>query len=113
MTQQEFRLLEQGDLATGQIRHWHITGYQILDRHIATGEVKARALFKDQGSGVVDDSAAGTEFAHSLGVTPVILTLVPTTQGVMGYVQEKARSATSITLKANVSGVHVKYTLLG
>ena len=98
------RAIEDGAVETPKV-----ADYAIIDSKIATGEVKARALNIDQGEGLVDD--VGTEFAHNLGVEPVILDFIPTTDGVMGYLQESARSATSVTLKANVSGVYAKWTV--
>ena len=109
MTQHGRRLWESGDIATGEVKTEDLAGYAVTDPKIGTGEVKTRALFKDQGEGLVTD--AGTEFAHDLGATPVIFEFHPTTDGVMGYVQESARSQTSVTLKGNVSGVYVKWTV--
>ena len=83
----------------------------VTDRLIPTGELTFRRLKRETGSYTALPDA-DTEIAHGLGVTPEELTLVPLSTGVIGYGLESARSATSITVRANVSGVDMKYSLI-
>ena len=53
-----------------------------------------------------------TEIVHNLGHTPTTVFLEPLSTGVEGYALESARSATSITIRANVSGVDVNWETL-
>jgi len=55
-----------------------------------------------------------TEVAHNLGVTPTFVILKPVTGGVTGFLLENksARSATSITIRASVSGVDAEIILI-
>ena len=54
-----------------------------------------------------------TEVAHTLGRTPVMVHLTPRSTAVIGYALEAARSATSITVRANVSGVDIEWGVVG
>lgn len=64
-------------------------------------------IFSEDGTALVPD--ANYEIAHTLGVTPSTVLLTPTTSGVVGYAMLVTKSATSITIKANVSGVVVNW----
>jgi len=109
MTQHGKRQWTSGDIGTGEVKPEDLADYAVTDPKIGTGEVKTRALNKDQGEGTVTDT--GTEFSHNLDVSPVVFEFHPTTEGVMGYLQESARSATSVTLQSNASGVYAKWTV--
>jgi len=54
-----------------------------------------------------------TEVAHRLGKEPTTVILTPQSTGVIGYALESARSATSITIRGNVSGVDVRWKVIG
>ena len=54
-----------------------------------------------------------TEIAHVLGRTPLAVFLTPRSTAVIGYALEAARSATSITVRANVSGVDIEWSAVG
>jgi len=88
-----------------------IDDYAVNEDKIPTGELKYRSMLTDSGTETaVPDT--DTEVAHSLGVTPSELVLVPQTTGVIGYMLESARSATSITIRASTSGVDCKWTVM-
>lgn len=128
-------------IATGQLHEEHIADYQILRRHIATGAIheehfsKTREISsgKSIASGIIykehlrfveittdplpdtdTEIAFGITFTDSDGnpITP-LGGAFPTTAGVAGYVMEATRSATSITLRASVSGVVAKVIVFG
>jgi len=50
-----------------------------------------------------------TEIAHAMDIEPTFVTLTPLAVGVEGYAQLVTKSATSITIRANVSGVDVAW----
>ena len=83
----------------------------VIDRHVPTGEITFRRLKRETGSSTAVPDA-DTEIAHGLGVIPEEVTLVPQSTGVAGYIMESARSATSITVIASISGVDLRYTLI-
>jgi len=97
------RLILEGDIGS----------YQIKDKHIATGGLRVTKWKYDEGvSAPIPD--APTVIPHGLGEIPKIVIITETTRGVMGYVQENidVRSASSITLVANVSGPVVEWKVL-
>ncbi len=125
-----------------KIRSDEIHAEAIKDYHIATGEVHGSKIAVNTMPGdrildaSVDLTAKGidgsltaakikhqvisatvvpdvdTEFAHDLGVTPTLVLFTPKTTGVIGYLLETARSATSVTVRANVSGVDADIILI-
>jgi len=144
----ERRLVYRPDIGTRQVHEEHIEDYQILRRHIATGqeehfsktgEVKEASIGDRQvtgpkvASGIIykehvrfvdiktdplpdtdTEVAFGVDFKDLAGnyITP-LGGAFPTTEGVAGYVMEVARSATSITLRASVSGVVARVIVFG
>jgi len=54
-----------------------------------------------------------TEIGHTLGKEPVRVYFTPLSSGVAGFPLLTAKSATSITVKASVSGVDFEYELRG
>jgi len=88
-----------------------IDDYAVNEDKIPTGELTYRSMKTDSGTETaVPDT--DTEVAHGLGVVPAELVLTPQTTGVTGFVLESARSATSITIRANTSGVDVKWCVI-
>ena len=53
-----------------------------------------------------------TVVVHGLGRTPTAVFLEPLSTGVEGYALETTRSATSVTVRGNVSGVDVNWKVL-
>lgn len=94
----------------GPIDEYEVLSGAIKERHFATGEITYKRFKQDKGSVTVPD--VNYEVAHNLGEIPEILILTPTTSGVEGYVMEVTKSATSITVKANVSGVIVNWYVM-
>jgi len=54
-----------------------------------------------------------TEISHTLGKEPEFVFLTPLSSGVEGYPILVAKSATSIIVRGNVSGVDFEYLLRG
>jgi len=72
---------------------------------------KQAGLFEKSGS-VTSLPDTDTEITHGLGLTPTTVFLEPLTTGVEGFASESARSATSITIRASVSGVDVNWKVI-
>jgi hypothetical protein len=137
----ERRLVFRPDIGTGQlyVEHFSKTGEvtrpsigtgQIYSEHfsrtreISGGSVASGVIYKEHLR-FVDITTApipdvDTEVAFGIAFTDLgggyITPLggaFPTTGGVVGYVLETARSATSITLRASVSGVVARVVLFG
>jgi len=107
--------IKRADIGTRQIREEHIEDYQILRRHIATRQIHSEKLeYRTGVVGPIPD--VDTEYAYpppgDLPEPPTLVSVHPTTAGVAGYVMEAAVSATSITLRASVSGVYARYTVI-
>jgi len=97
-------------IPTGELHGGKLQDISVKEGKIPTGELTYRSMKTDSGTETaVPDT--DTEVAHGLGVTPSELVLVPQTSGVIDFVLESARSATSITIRANSSGVDVKWTV--
>jgi len=96
----------------GPTDRYEILPGEVREHHIPTGELTYRSMLTDSGTETALPDT-DTEIAHGLGVVPSELVLVPQTTGVIGYLLESARSATSITIRANTSGVDGKWTVIG
>ncbi len=97
-------------IATSAVKTEKIADYAVTSPKIATGAIVSEKI-KYQELSLTAIPDVDTEYAHDLGVVPKIVSIVPQTTGVLGYVMESARSATSITLRASVSGVDAKVYL--
>jgi len=95
------------DIASRQIYEEHLEDYQIIRRHVATWQLYSEHVEGVQmlGTGPVPDVPTEYAYPRTLPAVPRIRSVTPTTAGVVGYVMIDAISATSITLRANVSGV--------
>jgi len=99
-------------IPTGELHGGKLQDVSVKEDKIPTGELKYRSMLTDSGSETALPDT-DTEIAHGLGVVPSELVLVPQTTGVIGYLLESARSATSITIRANTSGVDGRWTVIG
>jgi len=117
------RLITSSDIATGEIKEFHIDDAQIKTRHIedyaitdakiATGALRAAKLDGDVFATDVVGPIPNTDTEYAFGKTlvgdPRVVTVHPTTDGVLDVVYEVAVSRTSITLRAGTSGVYARY----
>ena len=108
-------------VATGELRATKIpdlelptrvyADFSVTDVKVPTGEMTFKR-FKSEAGTSASTPDADTEIAHGLGITPTEVTLVPKTTAVLGYTMLTTKSATSITIRASVSGVDVDYSLV-
>jgi len=133
--------IKSSHIAPASIKSGHIDSYQVLRAHVATGQLYAEhfsgtreissplsiasgVIYKEHAR-VVDITtqplpnastviAYGRAFVDSAGNPIVPLGgAYPTSGGVAGYVMEAARSSTTITLIASVSGVVARVVVYG
>ena len=83
----------------------------LTDTEHASGELVFGKLKQEHGT-AASVADTDTEVAHALGLTPTEVTLVPKTTAVAGYTMLSAKSATSITIRASISGVDTDYSLV-
>ena len=101
-------------VADKQVKSRHVDDYQVLRRHVATWQVYSEHVQGVQmlGVGPVPDTPTVYAYPRALPDVPRIRSVTPTTAGVIGYVLIAGISATTITLRGNVSGVYCDVILM-
>lgn len=96
-------------LGSGEVKTEDMGDGQVTDSKIATGALRATKLDGDTSyfgtHGPIPDVSTEYAYGKTLVGTPKFYTVTPKTGAVEGYVKLDTLSKTSITLKANVSGV--------
>jgi len=129
------RLIISSDIATGEIKAWHIPDAELPERVYATGSVSTRAIadfaitddkiatgalsaaklydpyFATAKVGPIPDVNSEYGYGFTLARDPRVVIVTPTTDGVLDTVYEVAVSRTSITLRAGTSGVYARYAV--
>jgi len=98
-------------IADGAVTTAKIADAAVTYVKIPSGEIPASRL-KVQVIDVDSIPDVDTEISHNLGVTPSIVWITPRAGGVTGYGILVAKSATSVTVRANVSGVNLTIILM-
>jgi len=113
------QLYEEHFSKTGEVKEASIGDRQVTGPKVASGIIyREHVRFVDIKTDPLPDTdtevAFGVDFKDLAGnyITP-LGGAFPTTEGVEGYVMEVARSATSITLRASVSGVVARVIVFG
>ena len=83
-----------------------LTNAEHADGELVFGKLKQESA---TAASVADTDV---EVAHGIGVIPTSVTLTPKTTAVVGVAYLSAKSATSITIRASISGVDVDYNLV-
>ena len=108
--------LVDGSVTTTKIADGAVTTTKIADAavtyvKIPSGEIPASRL-KHQVIDIDSVPDSDYEVPHNLGVTPSIVWITPRNGPVIGYGILVTKSTTSITIKANISGVNLTITLM-
>ena len=77
----------------------------------ADGELVFGKLKQESATSVAVEDV-DREIAHALGLTPTSVTLTPKTTAVVGVAYMSAKSASSITIRASISGVDIDYSIV-
>ena len=83
-----------------------LTNVEHADGELVFGKLKQESA---TAASVADTD---TVIAHALGLTPTSVTLAPKTTAVLGYAMLSAKSATSITIRASISGVDIDWNIV-
>jgi len=114
--------IEPRHISTRAIKEWHldekivtepkIADFAVVDRHIATGQIRAYKIWGDSSvaqffkTDPLPDTCIEVPYPSPLASPPKVWWVNPTSEGVKGYVVKCGdASATSIFLEANISGV--------
>jgi len=83
----------------------------LTDAEHASGELVFGKL-KQESATAASVADTDTEIAHALGLIPTSVTLTPKTTAVVGAAYLSAKSASSITIRASISGVDIDWNLV-
>ncbi len=104
--------------AAAELRPGVVTTATIADSSVTTAKIASGNIVDwhiKYLSGTTDPVPdADTEaIVHNLGYEPDFVSVSPTTAGVEGYVMIANVTASSVVLKASVSGVVARYVIVG